>query len=196
MVHKTLQYERDGDRYNAAPFEDAFIETVPSLAVMSRGALNVLSQDEDGFVLMIEGGAVDWASHGNSTSRMIEEMADFNAAFEAVVDWVEANSSWNETLLVITGDHECGYLTGETLLPPEGEVTQRFADPTNNGKGNVPGVVWRSGGHTNSVIPLFAIGNGSEELAARAVNTDPVRGAYLDIIDIPKTVFALWEPTE
>jgi alkaline phosphatase len=46
---------------------------------MTRGALNVLERDEDGFFLMVEGGAVDWAAHANNLPRIIEEQIDFNA---------------------------------------------------------------------------------------------------------------------
>jgi alkaline phosphatase len=49
---------------------------------MSVGALNVLAQDEDGFFVMIEGGAVDWMGHGNNMPRFIEEQIDFNEAVE------------------------------------------------------------------------------------------------------------------
>ena len=67
----------------------ALNSTVPSLATMTKGALNVLDNDKDGFVLMIEGGAIDWAAHANQTGRTIEEEMDFNASVEAVIAWVE-----------------------------------------------------------------------------------------------------------
>ena len=85
---------------------------VVSLENMTKAALNVLSQDEDGFFTMIEGGAIDWAGHGNATVGNLEEMDDFNKSVEAVTDWVEKNSSWEETLLIVTADHETGYLNG------------------------------------------------------------------------------------
>ncbi|MEM9990099.1 MAG: alkaline phosphatase, partial [Pseudomonadota bacterium] len=90
----------------------AFNPEVPNLATMSRGALNVLSQDKDGFFLMIEGGAVDWMGHANNMPRFIEEQVDFNLAIDAVIEWVEANSSWDETLLIVTADHETGGIWG------------------------------------------------------------------------------------
>ena len=43
---------------------------------------------------------------------MIEEAIEFERAVEAVLDWVQTNSNWGETLLIVTGDHETGYLTG------------------------------------------------------------------------------------
>ena len=41
---------------------------------------------------------------------MIEEMVDFNQAVAAVVAWLEAQGRLEETLIVVTADHECGYL--------------------------------------------------------------------------------------
>ena len=43
-------------------------------------------------------------------NRLIEEQIEFDEAVDAVVDWVEAESSWQETLVVVPADHETGYL--------------------------------------------------------------------------------------
>ncbi len=101
--HTTLQQGRSSSAFNAG---------VPTLEEMTRAALNVLDDDPEGLLLMIEGGAIDWASHSNQSQRMIEEEIDFSNAVAAVVEWVEMNSSWAETILIVTGDHETGYLTG------------------------------------------------------------------------------------
>ncbi len=79
---------------------------------MTKAALNVLDDDPNGFFIMIEGGAVDWAAHANQSGRLIEEMNDFNKSIEAVIRWIDTNSNWNETLVIITADHETGHLTG------------------------------------------------------------------------------------
>jgi len=90
---------------------------------MSIGALNVLNQDPDGFFLMIEGGAVDWMGHANDMPRYIEDQVAFNLAVASVIDWVEENSSWDETLLIVTSDHECGGIWGEgTWTNGQGEA--------------------------------------------------------------------------
>ena len=96
----TLQAAREDLPAADTPSGLAYIDQVPDLATMSIGALNVLSQDEDGLFLMIEGGAVDWMGHGNNMPRYIEEQIDFNASVAAVIDWIESNSSWDDTLLV------------------------------------------------------------------------------------------------
>ena len=85
----------------------------PTLVDSTNAALTVLDRNPNGFVLMIEGGAVDWAGHANMMDDMIGEKRDFDAAVQAVIDWVEDetnDSSWNNTLVIVTSDHECGYL--------------------------------------------------------------------------------------
>jgi alkaline phosphatase len=193
-TRSTLQQNRGGDPA-AAPFTVPFVETVPTLAEMSAAALAVLSRDEDGFFLMIEGGAVDWASHNGQTGRMIEEEIDFNRAVSRVVGWIERNGGWKKNLLIVTGDHETGYPAGpraesrwaSTKLKKRGEALAL----ENRGKGNVPGIVWRTSGHTNALVPLFARGNGADRLKKAAVKKDPVRGAFLDNTDIGRTLFDL-----
>ena len=143
---------------------------------MSTGALNVLNKNANGFFLMVEGGAVDWANHANQLDRMIEEQMDFNASVQAVMDWVTTHGGWSNTLLLVTADHECGYLVGPTA--------GTFNDVVDNGAGVLPGAHFNSGDHTNSLIPLFAIGAGSELLAGYADQLDPVRGLYVDNTEI------------
>ena len=187
-VQTSLQVERKRDDNPAddTPFQDPLLETSPTLAEMALAAINVLDNDPDGFFLMIEGGAVDWASHANHAPRMIEEMVDYNKAVEAVVAWVEKNSNWNETLVVVTGDHECGYLAGADSDP-------EYKPVVNNGKGKVPGVKFNKGGHTNSLIPLFVKGAGAELFETAVIGTDPKRGPYVDNTSIGKTAKSLME---
>jgi alkaline phosphatase len=185
----TLQQSRPGDAA-ADAFAVPLNERVPTLAEMSRAALNVLGQDPDGFVLMIEGGAIDWAAHGNQLGREIEEAMGFADAAQAVVAWVEAHGGWSENLVIVTSDHETGYLTGPGSGPREGEAPL-WAPLVSNGIGRMPGAEWHATGHTNSLVPLAAKGAGSELLVARAAGTDPVRGPYADNTDVAGVVFEL-----
>jgi alkaline phosphatase len=180
LVYKTIQQERDGEEF-ATPYAVPRIETVPTLKEMSLAALNVLDNTTDGFFLMIEGGAVDWAGHDNQLGRMIEEEIDFNLAVEAVVLWVRKNSSWNETLLIVTGDHECGYLYGPDSNPV-------WKPLVNNGKGVLPGMTWYHDKHTNQLIPFFAKGMGAERFQSKVVDVDPVHGPYIDNTSIGKVL--------
>lgn len=184
--HQTFQQRRGGPA-GADPHETPTNQTVPLLAQATRAALNVLDNDPDGLFLMIEGGAVDWAGHENNAGRMIEEQLDFNEAVDAVVEWVEEHSSWEETLVIVTADHETGYLTG-----PKTD-TGTAPDVVNNGEGNLPGLAWNSGNHTNSLVPFYAKGPFADLIAARATGTDPARGAYLDNTVPAQVVLEMWK---
>jgi alkaline phosphatase len=185
-VKETLQEKRSGADKQDLPYTDPFIKRIPTLAEMTRGALNVLDNDPDGFFLMIEGGAVDWANHDNLLGRMIEEMDDFNHAFDTVIHWVETRSRWDETLVIVTGDHETGFLTG-----PGSEETGEFSPVTDNGPGKLPGFQYHSDNHTNSLIPLYAKGIGSDRFGMQVVDDDSVRGEYIDNTAVAHIVFEL-----
>jgi alkaline phosphatase len=193
-VAKTLQQERSGEK-DADTYAVPFIETVPTLEEMTRAALNILDNDPDGFFIMIEGGAIDWASHDNQIGRMIEEEIHFNQAVAAVVQWIEQNSSWDETLVIVTADHETGYLTG--LNSGTGDDGKPIWNPiANRGQGITPGLQWNSDGHTNSLVPFFAKGAGSELFHHFADQTDPVRGKYLDNAELGQALFLMFENPE
>ena len=184
QVASTLQQSRASEGDELAPYT-APLNDVPTLETMTRGALNVLDADEEGFFLMVEGGAIDWTGHANDTVRNIEETQDFNASAEAVVEWVEANSSWEETLVVVTADHETGYLGGVNSDPA---WTSLYGQA-----GQTPTLDWYSGSHTNQVVPVFAKGPGTQALFSRVRGTDPVRGDYIDNTDLANVLFdELW----
>jgi len=183
-TYQSLQYYRGFPTANNLddPFEVAFTPNIPTLAEMTKGALNVLDNNKKGFFLMVEGGAVDWAAHFYQPGRMIEEQIDFNKAVAAVVDWVNKKSNWHDTLVIVTADHETGYIWGPGSNPT-------FEPIVNNGKGNVPGMAWYSdiGGfawHSNSLVPLYAKGDGARFFKSYADEKDLVRGCYLDNTEI------------
>ena len=77
----------------------------PVLADMAVAALEVLGRDEEGFWLMIEAGDVDWANHANNIDNSIGAVRSGDAAFRAVVDWIEAHGGWDNTALILTAYH-------------------------------------------------------------------------------------------
>ena len=186
QVYQTLQQGRSGDGFED-PYVVPLIATVPTLEEMTMAALNILDDDPDGLFLMVEGGAVDRASHGNQPGRMIEEQIDFERAVEAVVDWVKKNSNWGETLLIVTGDHETGYLTGPGSDPTWEPIV-------NNGAGILPGMEWHSGSHTNSLMVVSAKGDAARMLKRYADEDDPVRGPYADNTELAMVMFWAMDP--
>jgi alkaline phosphatase len=186
QVYQTLQQGRSGDDF-ADPYVVPLTESVPTLEEMTKAALNILDDDPDGLFLMVEGGAVDWGSHANQSGRMIEEALDFERSVEAVNDWVRKNSNWGETLLVVTADHETGYLTGPGSDPD-------WMPIVNNGAGNLPGMEWHSINHTNALVPLSAKGDAARMLNRYADEYDPVRGRYVDNSELAKVLFWAMDP--
>ena len=88
------------DRYTAGDIEEN-----PTLADMTRAALEVLATNEKGFWLLVEAGDVDWANHKNNIDDSIGAVLSGEAAFEVAMDWVERNSSWEEAAVIVTADH-------------------------------------------------------------------------------------------
>lgn len=170
QVHDTLQANRNaavvGDDARQ-PSGTATITSVPSLATMTRGALQVLGRQPQGFFMMVEGGAVDWMAHANNTRRVIEEQMDFNHAVQAAVEWVNTHSHWGESLIIVLTDHGNGMPMG----PDSDRVP--FEPIRNHGKGVLPGVRWHHGNHSNENTLLWAHGAGAQLLLQSALTTDP-----------------------
>jgi alkaline phosphatase len=166
-VSATIRFNRDGEG-----MDDPLIPAVPDLATMSTGALNALAAQDAPFFLMIEGGAVDWAAHANNLPRLIEEQIGFNLAIEAVVDWVETHSSWEETLIVVTTDHGNGLLLGPDSLD------EPFQNVMGQGAGELPLARWHTDGHTNELVPVWAHGAGADRIMERATRRDDGLAAW------------------
>jgi alkaline phosphatase len=172
QVRDTIQDSRTGAP--GAPFN----ANVPNLTTMTGAALNVLDNTTNGFAVMIEGGAVDWANHANGLRRSIDEQVDFNNAVQYVVDYLNSNTNgnnWGNTLLIVTADHETGALWG----PTKGAFNQ----VVDNGVGNLPGAAYNSGSHTNALVPFFAKGADADLFNQYLTGLDPDMAKMYGIAD-------------
>ncbi len=151
---------------------------MPDLDVLSRAAIETLEDDDDGFFLMVENGSVDSAAHANDLPRMVEEQLSFNRSVDAVIDWIETESSWDETLLIVTTDHANGLFLGMD------SATEFLDAPDAVGVGELPEGMWWSTEHTNELIPLWTRGVGSDLFAGLTDGVDPRRGDYIDNTDV------------
>lgn len=77
-------------------------ERVPTLAELTDAALKRLDQNQNGFILQIEGGRVDHAAHGNCPSGLIYDQIAFDDAVKTVMDYTEGR---DDTLVILTTDH-------------------------------------------------------------------------------------------
>jgi len=128
-------------------------DTVPHLSEMTAAALNMLDNDSNGFFLMVEGGMIDWAGHDNIIEDNIFETLEFARAFQVVLNWA---GDREDTLIIVTADHECGGL----------KVVKSLR------KGLIPEVLWASKDHTGLNVPVYAIGPGAKEFVGVIDNTE------------------------
>lgn len=102
----------------------------PTLVEMTTKAIELLSQNERGFFLMVEGGQIDWAGHNNDAGTLLHELLQFDAAVRIVYDFA---MNRDDTLVVVTGDHETGSFgfsySGRPLPKP-----RRLDGPLFNGR--------------------------------------------------------------
>jgi alkaline phosphatase len=68
-----------------------------------------LLDNPKGFFMMVEGGKIDWACHANDATAALENTLAFDKAIAEAVAFYKKHPE--ETLIVVTGDHECGGLT-------------------------------------------------------------------------------------
>jgi alkaline phosphatase len=73
----------------------------PSLAEMTKAAITRLSQDTDGYVLMVEGGRIDHAHHGGNAARALGDTLAFDEAIATALGMTNAA----DTLILVTADH-------------------------------------------------------------------------------------------
>lgn len=134
------------------PYEYDGLGEMPSLAEMTACALSVLSRDPDGFFLMVEGGLIDIACHGNDLPRCVAETLAFDRAVEVCATWAHGRE---DTLILVVADHETGGLS-----------VVRDAGP-----GLLPEVNWSTSGHTGEPVALFGWGVNAEWVTGASDNT-------------------------
>ncbi|WP_321530855.1 alkaline phosphatase [uncultured Desulfuromonas sp.] len=103
------------DSSNAIPYalnrinNEADYEGSITLAEFTAKGIDLLYTKNDGFFMMVEGGKIDWAAHANDARAAIEDTIAFDNAIAEAVAF--ATEHPKETLIVVTGDHECGGMT-------------------------------------------------------------------------------------
>ena len=95
-------------RFTNGPLETAIDVTPeldqPTVAEITAKAIEVLDNAK-GFFLMVEGGRIDWAGHGNDAATNLRDVLALDAAVKVALDFQAKNP---DTLVLVTGDHETG----------------------------------------------------------------------------------------
>lgn len=78
------------------------LQNIPTLAEMTKSAIDQMKDHKEGFVLQVEAGKVDWAAHANDVAALIHDQLAFDEAIKVVMDFAEKDK---DTLVIITTDH-------------------------------------------------------------------------------------------
>lgn len=106
-VGKVLAY---GVKDSILPFAiDRKDQSVATLAEFTAKGIELLQDAPKGFFMMVEGGAIDYAGHANDAATNLHEVLAFDEAVKVALKFAEKHP--NETLIVVTGDHETGGMT-------------------------------------------------------------------------------------
>lgn len=122
------------------------------LAVLAKWAIEKLSDDPDGFFLMIENEGIDSSSHNNNSRDLAKALQQYDDAVGVALDFAAARG---DTLVIAVGDHETG---GLRIF--QGRDLKKWRPE------------WATVEHSGTSIPLFAYGPGSESLTGYIDNTD------------------------
>ncbi len=106
-------------------------DKTPTIEKMTKEAIDILDDDEDGFFLMVEGAHIDKYSHGQDIDNAVKQLQEFDKAIAYALEYAERDGS---TLVVITADHETGSVSYD---PAQG------------------GYYCATGSHSNSNVPLL-----------------------------------------
>lgn len=93
---------------NAMNYEIDRKEDELSLSDFVRKGIEVLD-NKKGFFMMVESGKIDWAGHANDAAASIHDTIEFSRAIDEAMEVYKKYP--NDTLIIVTGDHECGGLT-------------------------------------------------------------------------------------
>ena len=138
---------------------------------MTRKALDTLGSHPQGFFLFVEEEGVDEFAHNNNGAKVLQSMAQLDTTVAVARQYVAQHS---DTLLVVTGDHECGRLTIEGIGADDetgtGESVEDGPFPI---KGSNQQFVldWTTTEHTDVPVPVTAEGPGAEAFTGQHPHT-------------------------
>lgn len=115
-------------------------------------AIEVLSKDNDGYILMVEGSQIDWGNHAKNIDYVTSETIDFDKAVGVALEYAKKDSN---TLVIVLADHESGGLT----------LTGNYK------KKKTLRPIFSSYDHTAVPIIVYAYGPGAEKFSGVYQNT-------------------------
>lgn len=133
-----------------------------ALTEMTMKAIETLSRNDKGFVMMVEGSMIDWGGHEKNIDYVVSEVRDMDDAVGAALDFAAADGN---TLVMVTADHETGGITlnGGNLATHTIEAG------------------FSGGDHTAIMVPVYSYGPGAEKFSGIHENTF-FFGVFLDLL--------------
>ncbi len=125
-------------------------------------ALEYLGGQKENFFLMIESSQIDWGGHDNDSEYLIAETLEFDEVIGRCLDFAEAQGN---TLVVVTADHETGGFTLSSERKTNPDTGKEYSDY------NSIAPTFSTGGHSTTLIPVFAWGRGSQKFTGVYENT-------------------------
>lgn len=91
----------------------------PTLMEMTERTLEILKKNDNGFVLLVEGGRIDTAHHETKAKLALEEAVEFHKT----VEYVRLNTNEDDTLVVVTSDHSTVLTVGGYMVRAFNQVS-------------------------------------------------------------------------
>jgi len=158
--------------------EGAVYDPQVALSEMTQKAIDTLSQDPDGFFLLVEEEGIDEMAHQSNAELVIEAGRQLDAAVEVGKSYAKTDPS---TLVIVAADHETGSLaiedTNELQSDPDYPNESGEGRTSEDGPFDVAGsdkrfvVDWTTANHTAEDVPVTAMGPGGENLVGVYENT-------------------------
>ena len=180
---KMLLLQEDGRMKTELPYAIDMKDGDMTQADLVKASIDFLYDGNgQGFFVMSEGGRIDWASHGNDTKAMILETLSLSDAVAEAIKFY--NEHPDETLIVVTADHETGGLTmswesGYNVYFDKIENIDKSKDFASDEErremdeaSHAAHIGWTTGDHSGANVPVFAIGAGSSLFSGRMDNTE------------------------
>lgn len=118
----------------------------PEITVEAIEALE--NRADNGYFLMVEASQIDWAAHANDKEWLALEVQDAYHMLELVLQKVQEDQN---TLLIVTADHECSYMSLAGKKSPRVQFNSKV--------------------HSSQMVPVFATGPGAEAFLGIYENT-------------------------
>lgn len=186
QTSKAILCQKGSFNKNAQNYSVDYEEMEISLKEMLETGMDFLGEDEP-FFIMIEGGMIDWGAHANSPMAVIQDIIGFEEAVKEAYEFYLEHS--DETLIVVTSDHETG---GMTLGTHSKKIDWKPLEEAWKGNRKIDlsqmmnnralsdecSIGWTSRSHTGGHVPIYAIGVGAEKFNGSMDNTD-IKGKIL-----------------